>query len=595
MTRRTAGTARAGLRVRGKHQAGTVAVAFLLCVSACTSTPAAQQATSTPVSSPRSAASAVATAGGSPTSSTSSTSSLSSTTPASTASTTAATAGVVTTPTTSTRNAPVPGLDPAAVEILNKAPYAAGQWAISVRDMDSGQQLISLNADTFFQPASVTKTYSVGAAWQQFGPDSTVTTPVKRTGRIVGDTLQGDLILVGAGDLTMGGRTKPDGTVDFTDLDHNDANGVPGATLTPEDPLTGLNQLAAQVKAAGIRRVSGEVIVDDRLWQPHALENGPVTPIIINNNVLDFTTTPGAPGTIAAVAMRPKVSPWTVTSKVQTVAAGKRTAIKVTAPQEGHLVLSGTIAADSPPVVNIYAFKDPATFARTAFIEALSRNGVTVTAKPVAQNPDQRLPPRATVTAMPTVARLVSLPLNQEATYTLKISYNLGAETFICRLAVQAGSTDCDDGLGDAAKIWRKAGLDTAGALFIDGSGLPGNLITADNQVQLQTIMAKRPDAARWKATLPILGVDGSLAKVQQNSAAKGKVWAKTGTLGQQDLFNDRLLLPVKALGGYIQSKAGRHLAFAIQATNSVFSDIEGVFAANDDVGAVAAIIQQTN
>ena len=43
--------------------------------------------------------------------------------------------------------------------------------------------------------------------------------------------------------------------------------------------------------------------------------------------------------------------------------------------------------------------------------------------------------------------------------------------------------------------------------------------------------MAQRPDAAAWRATLPILGVDGSLTTVQANSPAKGKVFAKTGTL----------------------------------------------------------------
>ena len=117
----------------------------------------------------------------------------------------------------------------------------------------------------------MTKTYSTGAAWLEFGPKSTVTTPVKRTGDVAGGTLNGDLILVGQGDITMGGRTKADGTVDFTNLDHNDANGIPGATLTTEDPLTGLNDLAARVKAAGINSVSGDVIVDDRLWQPHTL------------------------------------------------------------------------------------------------------------------------------------------------------------------------------------------------------------------------------------------------------------------------------------------------------------------------------------
>src|SRR6478672_608439 len=407
------------------------------------------------------------------------------------------------------RIASIPGLDQSAIDVMNKPVYANGQWAIAVKDIDTGEQIIAYNNDLLFEPGSVVKTYSTGAAWQEFGPDSTVVTPVKRTGEVVDGTLTGDLVLVGQGDLTMGGRTKPDGTVDFTDLDHNDANAIPGATLTTEDPLTGLDDLAVQVKAAGVNAVSGDVIVDDRLWEPHHLENGPVTPIIINQNVIDFTTAPGQVGQTATTELRPKVAPWTVTSQVQTVAAGGKTEIKVKSPEFGSVVLTGTIAADSAPVVNTYAFDDPARFARTAFIEALGRAGVTVAADPVAANPDASLPESAAVAALPAVAELTSLPLREEATYVLKISYNLGAETYVCRLAVAAGSTKCGDGLAKAAQIWSAAGLDTKGAALIDGSGLPGNLITASNEADLQIIMAKRPDVDQWRAALPILGVDG--------------------------------------------------------------------------------------
>ncbi|WP_111765680.1 D-alanyl-D-alanine carboxypeptidase/D-alanyl-D-alanine-endopeptidase [Nakamurella deserti] len=487
----------------------------------------------------------------------------------------------------------VAGLPDAAAAVMATPPYASGQWALSVRDLNTGEQVIDLNAHTLFQPGSVVKTYSTGAAWQEFGPGSTVVTPVKRTGEIVDGTLDGDLILVGMGDLTLGGRTRPDGTVDFTDLDHNDANGIPGATLTPEDPLTGLDDLAAQVRAAGVETVSGDVIVDDRLWEPHALENGPVSPIVVNQNVLDLTTTPAAVGEVAASELRPRVSPWAVESRVRTVAAGGSTAITVSSPDERTVVLTGTIAADSPPVVNIHAFADPARFARTAFIEALQRAGVAVTTDPLAPNPGGDLPPVAAVTALAPVAELTSLTFEQEARYVLKISYNLGAETFVCRLAVAAGSTTCSDGLARAAGIWSAAGLDPKGAVLIDGSGLPGNLITADNQVELQTIMASRPDAAAWRSAMPALGVDGSLALVQKDSPARGKVVGKTGTLGAEDLFNQRFLLPSKALGGYIDTAGGRRFAFAVIATDSVFADIQGVFAANDDVGRVVAAIQQ--
>jgi D-alanyl-D-alanine carboxypeptidase/D-alanyl-D-alanine-endopeptidase (penicillin-binding protein 4) len=476
---------------------------------------------------------------------------------------------------------------------MNQPAYANGQWAVSVQDVDTGEQIVSLKADTFLEPGSVVKTYSIGAAWQQFGPDSTVVTPVKSTGQVAGGTLTGDLILVGQGDLTMGGRTKADGTVDFTNLDHNDANGVPGATLTTEDPLSGLDDLAAQVKASGIDTVSGDVIVDDRLWDPAELDDQPITPIIINQNVIDLTTTPTAVGETAAAVMSPKVAPWTIDNRVQTVAAGGDTGIRVTSPDQKTIVLTGTIAADAGPIVNVYAFDDPATFARTAYIEALARAGVTVTADPTAPNPAAALPDTAAVGALPSVAELTSLPLLEEATYTMKISYNRGAQTLICRLAVAAGSTECDKGLAQAGAIWAKAGLDTTQAVLIDGSGLPGNVITADSEVQLQTIMAKRPDAEEWRSTLPILGVDGSLAMVQADTPSAGEVVGKTGTLASIDGFNGRYYLPAKALGGYIDTAGGRHFAFTIIASSAVFADVEGVFAANDDVGKVAASIQQ--
>jgi D-alanyl-D-alanine carboxypeptidase/D-alanyl-D-alanine-endopeptidase (penicillin-binding protein 4) len=498
-------------------------------------------------------------------------------------------------PSATAATGPIAGLDPAALEVMNQPAYANGQWLISVRDMDTGEQLISHNADALAEPGSVVKTYSMGAGWLHFGPDHQVVTPVKRRGKVVDGRLRGDLILVGKGDMTMGGRTKADGKVAYTNLDHNDANDIPGATLTPQNPLAGLDQLAEQVRAAGVRSVSGDVIVDDRLFETFELvPNGPVTPIVINNNLIDFTTTPGKVGETASIAMRPKVAPWKVTSQVKTVKAGGETDITVTSPRHGRVVLSGTVAADGGPVVNTYAFRDPARYARTALIEALGRAGVRVEADPVSRNPARLLPSERAVVKLPSVAKLRSLSLDQEATYTLKVSYNRGAQTMICLLAVEAGSKECNAGLAKAAEIWRRAGLDTGGAVLIDGSGLSGNLITMDNQVQLQTIMGRRPDAARWRATLPILGVDGSLSLVQPGGPATGKVFAKTGTLAQGDLFNDRLLFPAKGLGGYIDAASGRRLVFSIVAADSVFATIDGAFAANDDVGKVVTIIQQS-
>lgn len=180
----------------------------------------------------------------------------------------------------------------------------------------------------------------------------------------------------------MGGRTKPDGTVDFTNFDHNDANPLQGATLTTEDPLTGLNELAAQVEASGITTVNGDVIIDDRLFTG-TLADKPVTPTINNQNLLDILITPGAADAAPSVALTPAVAPWTIDNRIQTVAEGAEAKLKnpkVDPANPTTLVLEGAIAAGSEPTLKVYEFEDPATFARTAFIEALKRAGVAVSA-----------------------------------------------------------------------------------------------------------------------------------------------------------------------------------------------------------------------
>jgi len=491
--------------------------------------------------------------------------------------------------------APPTGLPDEALEVMNQPQFAHGRWLVSVQDLDSGETLIDLDADKMAEPGSFVKTYSAGAAWVKWGPDHTITTPVRRSGDVVDGALAGDLILVAQGDLTMGGRTKADGTVDFANLDHNDANPLPGATLTPENPLAGLDELAAQVSASGIATVHGDVVIDDRLFSGE-LAGQPISPIIINQNIVDILITPGAVGELATGVLTPAVGAWTVDMQVKTVAAGEKTGIKVvgvTVDAPNTIVVTGAISADSGPNLKVYEFDDPGTFARTAFVEALGRAGVTVTADPLRSNSVESLPTRESVAGLPAVAELESLPLEEEVTYVMKISYNRGAQTLVCRLAADAGSEKCDDGMGVIQEIWADSGLDTEGASLVDGSGLEGNLITPRNAVDIQTVMAKRTDAARWRDTMPVLGVDGSLATVQADSPAAGKVFAKTGTLVGGDAFNDRLRLSTKTLGGVMETKGGRHLAFTIIVNNGFYPGEAGIFEANDDVGKVAAAIQQ--
>lgn len=206
--------------------------------------------------------------------------------------------------------------------------------------------------------------------------------------------------------------------------------------------------------------MTGQVVVDDRLFVTQDLgeNDGPVSPIVVNNNLIDLVTTATQPGELAKFGMRPEVSPWRVRNRVKTVAAGDRDAeIAIDSPRDGVVRLRGTIAAHSDPVLKVRHLTDAPAFARTAFIEALDRAGVDVSAPATGTNPAAQLPAERETAGLPEVATLRGLTFEQNATYILKVSYNRGAQTQVCLLAVSVGSKNCDAGFPEMAKLMSAA------------------------------------------------------------------------------------------------------------------------------------------
>src|SRR3954470_21344216 len=205
------------------------------------------------------------------------------------------------TPVASAAGSPLPA---EITEIIERPRYAFASWGIHVNDREPGEVIYDLAGGERFLAASTTKLFPGAAALAAYGPDYRFETPVYRTSAVGADgTLAGDLILVANGDPTMGGRTTPDGDIAYTPFDHIYANVFPTlATLTPENPLAGLDALAKQVAAAGIRRVDGDVVIDARLFPAMKKDDYILTPIWINDNLIDITVTPGVAGGPVSVA-----------------------------------------------------------------------------------------------------------------------------------------------------------------------------------------------------------------------------------------------------------------------------------------------------
>jgi len=454
-------------------------------------------------------------------------------------------------------------------EHLAQAHFKTAHWGFLFVDLKTGEVVIERNSEKLFVPASTTKLFSTAAALDALGGDHRFHTPIYRRGSIDDHgTLDGDLILVASGDLTLGGRTTEKGEIAFQDTDHIYANWSQDARLTPQDPLAGIHELAKKVAAAGIRKVKGEVLIDDRLFtHTEGSGSGPqmITPIMVNDNVLDFTFDPTEPGQPAKTAWRPHTALFKVEFDVNTVKENDPLETYIRHTGEGHIHVTGKIPANKSHVVRIAEVPDAAAFARAVLIESLRKHGVEVAAELAQKHPTKSLPDRDKYHDLAKVAELVSPPFAENAKLVLKVSHNLHASALPLLVAVKHGKQTIADGMKLERAFLAKSGVDVDTISFGGGAGgARADYITPAATVQLLRHMAGRPDFFVYEHALPILGVDGTLAKaIGANSPVKGHVQAKTGTLTWDNLLFERGLCTSKAIAGYLTTAKGQRLAFA--------------------------------
>jgi len=499
--------------------------------------------------------------------------------------------------------------------IFDKPLYKGATWGLRVIDSD-GKVLIDYDSQQPLFIGSVRKIFSVGELLNEVGPDHTYDTPVYRTGAIdSAGVLHGNLVLVASGDLTMGGRTNPDGTIAISDYDHNEADSLGNAVLTKPDPLAGYAELARQVAAAGIKKVEGDVVIDDRLFQAFDFRSQfEVKPIFVNDDVVDLTINPTAPGTAASVSWRPHSAAFAVDSTLVTSPPHSQYTLDMK-PQLPQCIgtagctaaITGELPADFvPPLTNkfplvqTYRIVNPSNYARTVFMEQLHAAGVAMGSDAVAQNAASKLPPKDSYKPDAIVAKLKGMPYSQDAKFILKVSYNIGADTSL----VLWGLTQHVDNMKDALAVERKNltasyGVPAGQFTFVDGSG--GGPTTATNVAvtQMLSALSRRPTAAVFRDSLPVLGVDGSLGFVTDFQSdptlagAKGQVRAKTGTYAEGAATG--IILKGQAFGGYIDTKSGKHLIYQLVVNNVPIAQLDQLLQVFQDEGAISAILWRDN
>ncbi|MBN2734481.1 MAG: D-alanyl-D-alanine carboxypeptidase/D-alanyl-D-alanine-endopeptidase [Methanomicrobiaceae archaeon] len=463
-------------------------------------------------------------------------------------------------------------------QIISKDDYEFSSWGMMAVDTNSGKVLLSLDEDKLFTPGSTTKVFTSSSALEILGKDYRFKTPVYYK--------DDNLVLVASGDLAMGGRGADTGVLEYTTEDHVDAKGFGDCIIVESDPLSGLNSLAKQVHDAGITTVT-DVAIDARLFEKTKLEDSAfLTPIVINDNLIDVTITPAKEGAAPDIDWRPKSSAYTVKNSIVTGKAG--TEMSVVVPDyTGQTVIeiTGEIPADSKPITLVSLVLVPEEFARSLFIDALKNAGVSVKSDSGGKNPEDILPAKDAYSDYKKAAELISPPFSEYVKVTLKVSQNLYANCMLGLIAAHEGYDIIDAGLYIEGDFLKSAGVNLNSLFLADGEGSSANRISPLAATTLTKYIAGTDNYQILKDSMPVLGVDGTLASgAKKGDPGYGEIYAKTGTSLSSDMKGE-IFAYARGLLGYMKTENGNDITFVIYVNN-----VPGIKSINDLSGIVTDV-----
>ena len=418
-------------------------------------------------------------------------------------------------------------------------------------------------------------------------------------------------MIVGRGDPNISGRTLPyalktQRTPPHTQILEEMADQVARSGLKMVD-----GDLIGDDTYYAFERYAEGWAVDDLQW----IDGAPVSALSFNDNVVFVNIQPGEqPGDKALITVEPETGYYELDNRIVTSAAGVARKIGIHRdPGSKKIVLWGSLPLGDAGMKEPLAIEDPAEFVAQLFRTLLERRGITIRGKararhgesaqffdsvqlplkdqplahagnrqprghfhsspspappaagaapqsnPLSSTPAQRAPDADLPSTNKVLAEHFSAPLLDDIRVINKTSQNLHAELALRLVGKLRGSGGSFEGGTAAVKQFLvQAGLKEEEFVFLDGSGLSRrDLATPAATVQLLLYAARQPWGAAFEESLPVGGVDGSLAERFQNTPAGALVHAKTGSLSH-----------VNALSGYGQTQSGKRFVFSIFCNN---------------------------
>ncbi len=423
-------------------------------------------------------------------------------------------------------NAAAQSLPPTVSSALERAGLPPSALGLYVARVD-GQVLIEANAQVPFNPASVMKLVTTQAALDVLGPTFRWKTEAFATGGLADGVLHGDLIIKGSGD--------------------------------PKLVLENQWLFLRRIRAAGIREIRGDVVLDRSAYaevehDPAAFDGDPLRPynvgpdaLLLNFKTIALRFLPDPAMRTVHVQTEPPLADYPIHApRYADGECGDWRARLVPAVDAAGARFEGSYAA-SCGTQTWHVHPHPMT--HTEYFDRVFRHLWT--------DLDGTLHGQVRPGVLPADAR----PITQWESATLselirdinKYSNNVMTRHLLLTMAHEVSTLPGDPVHGAAVvRTWlANKGIAAPELVTENGSGLSRqSRVSAETVGRMLVASFQAPFMPEFMASLPLVGLDGTMRWRMNGAPMAGRAHIKTGRLEQ-----------VRAIAGYVLAASGRRYA----------------------------------
>ncbi|MFK8038276.1 MAG: D-alanyl-D-alanine carboxypeptidase/D-alanyl-D-alanine-endopeptidase [Crocinitomicaceae bacterium] len=420
-------------------------------------------------------------------------------------------------------------------------------FSFYVKNLDNGQIVANVNGSMSIPAASTMKLVTTATAIKILGTKHRFKTKIGYTGTIdsITKTLNGDIVIIGGGDPTLGSKY-------FTDDGQ-------------EDDF--MNSWADSILSYGIEHINGKVIADGSAYRYLGVPTGWVwgdlgnyygagpNGLTIYDNILKLYYNTEGIGTIAKLAcIKPYIPNLYISSTVTAAKSRRDNAYVFGAPYSFDWFVTGSIPHSREDFIVKAANPDPELTFAHVFNSILQHKGISVSFYPETER-NLRKKENYKTEKRTIIFTHLSPKLSRIINLTNQYSVNLFAEHLLCEIShKRSGYGSTYNGALIAKAYWGKK-FNSKPLIMTDGSGLSrSNAVSAEFYINLLSAMK---GSSTFKNSLAIAGKRGTMSSIGRKTSAQGRVIGKSGTMSK-----------MKAYAGYVNTKTGKKLAYAMIINN---------------------------